>query len=71
MYVEKEGKMQNVKLFISLLQPLSALDSIYSIFQCGLKRMKYKWSERVRKFLPVGLSGPVLLPYRPKILHVI
>lgn len=39
----EEENMQCEKLFTRLLKPSSALDSIYSIFQYRLRRIKYKW----------------------------
>lgn len=55
--------MQNVFQKVThkpFYSPLSALDSIYSIFQYSLKRIKYTWKKREResvKVPPVGLLG--------------
>lgn len=58
-------KMPNVKLFISLLQALSALDShLFNISIQLDKRVEYRWKrDGVGEFLPVGLLGPVLSPH--------
>lgn len=37
--------------------PLSALDSIYSIFQYSLKRIKYTWKKRERESVKVPPCG--------------